>query len=103
MAARTPPATRWACTKCGREVTSGVESTIDPRYATGLCLHGKPPTEATPERVPLAAMAKAEAIVDQRSYVRAVKRARRKELEGTPLSANETAALARWRKERTER
>lgn len=99
---RTPPATKWGCTKCGRAVTNGVEISFDPRYATGYCLHGSQADDAVAERVPLTALAKAESLAERRTYERAVKRARRKELAGEALSVTETTALARWQKERAE-
>lgn len=77
---------------------------MDPRFATGLCLHGKPPTEATPSRIPvLAGKDAAERVIDARTQARAVKRALRKSALGQDLSANEAAALARHKKALAER
>src|SRR4051812_48293298 len=97
--ARNPPETKWHCTKCSREVTASVAVSMDPRFATGLCLHGKPPPETTPERVPLlAGEDAAECVIDARAQKRAVRRALRKQLTNQELSANEAAALARHEK-----
>ncbi len=98
MTCRPPPVTKWHCAKCGREVVAGVGVSMDPRYATGPCYHGKL-TDDIAERVPLlASKDAAEAVIDQRTHARAVKRALRKEIWGQQLSANEAAALQRHRK-----
>lgn len=98
MTRRTPPATKWHCAKCGHEVTNGVAVSMDPRFATGLCLHGGNSTERDPERVPLlASKDAAERVIDARAQARAVKRALRKQLTNQDLSADEAAALD-WHK-----
>jgi len=83
-------------------VTAGIATSIDPRYATGLCLHGKTEHDAVAERVALVhGKEAAERVIDQRTEARTVKRALRKSLTGQDLSANEQAALDRRAKART--
>lgn len=86
---------RWWCTKCARQVTGPVTTTLDPRYATGLCRHGRNDQEAEPETVPLVrSEAAADQLIERRRVARAYTRALHKQVAGEALSKNEEAALA---------
>lgn len=97
MSDLTPPATAWSCSKCGRPVADGIQTSFDPRYATGLCRHGDP--EREPARIQLAAPGVVELVIDQRKYHRDLKRARAHVAGGVKLSRAESAALARFQRE----